>query len=145
MPEWLECQRVLEWGGGAKRDLALYLGRRLCGMKLAELAQAVGLRNYGVVATNAIRYERRLEQDRAEKARMKQVLGLWNCVLEKFTRPLDFRLLTSITTNCAVLMLAPPFTVMACAHRLLSVNAVEPSGPSKWSNRETSPLSIRPH
>jgi len=45
----------------------------LCGMKLAELARAVGLRNYGVVATNAKRYERRLEQDRAEKARMKQV------------------------------------------------------------------------
>jgi hypothetical protein len=59
--------------------MALYLGRRLCGMKLAELAEAVELRNYGVVATNAKRYELRLEQDRAEKARMKQVLELFNC------------------------------------------------------------------
>jgi len=48
-------------------------------MKLAELAQAVGLRNYGVVATNVKPYERRLEQERAEQARMKQVLELLNC------------------------------------------------------------------
>ncbi|MBM3834025.1 MAG: hypothetical protein FJ403_12295 [Verrucomicrobia bacterium] len=65
--------------GDSGRELALYLGRRLCGMKLAELAQAVGLRNYGVVATNVKPYERRLEQERAEQARMKQVLELLNC------------------------------------------------------------------
>ncbi len=65
--------------GDTGRDMVLYLGRRLCGLKLAELAQAVELRNYGVVATNASRYERRLERDRVEKARMKQVLGLLNC------------------------------------------------------------------
>jgi hypothetical protein len=46
--------------GDTERDLALYLGRRLCGLKLAELARWVDLRNYGVVATNAKRYERRL-------------------------------------------------------------------------------------
>ncbi|MBM3833386.1 MAG: hypothetical protein FJ403_08960 [Verrucomicrobia bacterium] len=45
-------------------------------MKLAELAQTVEQRHYGVVATNAQRYERRLEHDRAEPARMKQVLEL---------------------------------------------------------------------
>ena len=65
--------------GDTGRDMALYLGRRLCGLKLAELAEVVGLRNYGVVATNTKRYERRLAQDRAEKARMKQVLELLNC------------------------------------------------------------------
>ena len=65
--------------GDTGRDLALYLGRRLCGMKLRELAKAVELRNYGVVAANARRYERRLERDRAEKARMKQVVKLLNC------------------------------------------------------------------
>jgi hypothetical protein len=43
-------------------------------MKLAELVKAVELPNYGVVATNAKRYELRLEQDRTEKARMKQIL-----------------------------------------------------------------------
>jgi hypothetical protein len=47
--------------GDTGLDLALYLGR-LCGMKLAELAQAVELRNYGVLAANAKLYERRLEQ-----------------------------------------------------------------------------------
>ena len=65
--------------GDTGRDLALYLGRRLCGMKLVELAQAVGLRNYGVVATNTKRYELRLEWDRAEKARLQQVCQLLNC------------------------------------------------------------------
>jgi hypothetical protein len=39
--------------GDTGRDMALYLGRRWCGMKLAELAEAVELRNYGVMATNA--------------------------------------------------------------------------------------------
>jgi len=81
----IEKVKGRQWGefrdeyGDTGRDMALYLGRRLCGLKLAELAKAVELRNYGVVATNARRYERRLEQDRAEKARMKQVLKLLNC------------------------------------------------------------------
>jgi len=61
------------------RDMVLYLGRRVCGLKLAELAKAVGLRNYAVVATNAKRYERTLEKDRTEQARMKQVCHLLNC------------------------------------------------------------------
>jgi hypothetical protein len=53
--------------------------RRLCGLKLTELAQEVGLRNYVVVAANDKRYEKRLARDRTEKARMKQVLNLFNC------------------------------------------------------------------
>jgi hypothetical protein len=65
--------------GDTGRDMALHLGRRLCGMKLRELAKAVELRNYGVVATNVKRYEVRLERDRAEKALVKQVLELLNC------------------------------------------------------------------
>jgi putative transposase len=65
--------------GDTGRDMALYLGRRLCGLKLRELAAAAELRNYGVVATNAKRYELRLERDRAERSRMKQVLELLNC------------------------------------------------------------------
>jgi hypothetical protein len=40
------------------------LGPRVCGLKLAELAEAVGLKNDAVVATNA---------KRAEQARMSQV------------------------------------------------------------------------
>jgi hypothetical protein len=65
--------------GDTGRDMALFLGRRLCGLKLAELARLVDLRNYGVVAANAKRYERRLARDRTEKAQMKQVLELLNC------------------------------------------------------------------
>jgi putative transposase len=65
--------------GDSGRDMALYLGRRLCGLKLAELARLVELRNYGVVATNAKRYEQRLQGDRTETMHMRQVLELLNC------------------------------------------------------------------
>jgi len=61
------------------RDLVLYLGRRLCGLKLRELAEAVGLRNYAVVATNTKRYEQRLPSDSQEQARVKKVSQLLNC------------------------------------------------------------------
>jgi hypothetical protein len=37
-------------------------------MKLAEQAEVEDLRNYGVAATNAKRYELRLEPDRAEES-----------------------------------------------------------------------------
>jgi hypothetical protein len=42
------------------------------------VAQAAGLRDDGLAATNTKRYEQRLERDRAEKARMKEVLQLLN-------------------------------------------------------------------
>jgi hypothetical protein len=74
-------RRLVEFrdqSGDRGRDRTLYLGRRVCGPKQAELAEAVGLRNYGVVATSVKRYEQRLEADRAERARMKQVLKLLN-------------------------------------------------------------------
>ena len=41
------------------REMVLYLGRRVCILKLAALAKALGLRNDALVATNAKRYERR--------------------------------------------------------------------------------------
>ena len=44
-----------------------------------ELAKAVEMPNYAVVATNARRYEQRLETDRTEQARMKKVRQLFNC------------------------------------------------------------------
>jgi len=44
-----------------------------------RVGKGVGLRNYAVVATNAKRYERALEKDRTEQARMKQVCHLLNC------------------------------------------------------------------
>jgi hypothetical protein len=60
------------------RDMVLYLGRSVCGMKLVELAEAVGLNNYGVVAMNAKRYKLWLNKHRAEQSRMKQVLQMLN-------------------------------------------------------------------
>jgi hypothetical protein len=65
--------------GDRGRDMVLYLGRRVCGMKLVELAEAVGLRNYAVVGTNARRYEQGLQRDRTEQVRMREVTQLLNC------------------------------------------------------------------
>jgi hypothetical protein len=65
--------------GDSGRDMALYLGRRVCGMKLLELAREAAMSNYGVVATNVRRYELRLERDRAERNRVAHILKLFNC------------------------------------------------------------------
>jgi putative transposase len=64
--------------GDRGRDMVLYLGRSVCGMKLMELAEAVGLNNYGVVAVNAKRYQVWLDKHRAEQSRMEQVLQMLN-------------------------------------------------------------------
>ena len=47
--------------------------------ELRELAEAVELRNDAVVATNAIRYEKRRKESRAEQAAVRKVLELLNC------------------------------------------------------------------
>ena len=47
--EWVKGEKWVEFRdrhGDRGRDLVLYLGRRLCGLKLKELAAAVGLPNY---------------------------------------------------------------------------------------------------
>jgi hypothetical protein len=44
----------------------------------SPLAEAIGLPNYAVVATNSKRYEQRLQGDRKEQARMKAVRQLLN-------------------------------------------------------------------
>jgi REP element-mobilizing transposase RayT len=64
--------------GDSGRDMALYLGRRKCELKLAELAREVGLRNYAVVSTSAKRYEQRLARDRSEQRRMAKVVAMLN-------------------------------------------------------------------
>ncbi len=67
-----------QYGDGG-RDLVLYLGKRLCGLKLKELGDAVGLRNYGVVSTSVRRYELGLPSHPAERKTLKQVLEMMNC------------------------------------------------------------------
>jgi len=64
--------------GDPGRDMALHLGRRLCGLKLTELSREAGLPNYAVVATGALRYARRLAKDRAERRRVAEVIKLLN-------------------------------------------------------------------
>lgn len=62
---------------GQCRDRLLW--RRLCGLKLFDLAREAEMSNYGVVATNVRRYKVRLDRDRAEKSRVAQILKLFNC------------------------------------------------------------------
>jgi hypothetical protein len=64
--------------GDRGRDLVLYLGRKHCGLKLDELAQAAGLGEYASVAMAVKRYEARLRRDQKERARLKAVSELLN-------------------------------------------------------------------
>jgi REP element-mobilizing transposase RayT len=64
--------------GDSGRDMVLYLGRRACGMKLRELAEAVGMVDYAVVAMGVKRYEARLKQFAAERKQLTQVAQLLN-------------------------------------------------------------------
>ena len=56
-----------DWG----RNVALWLGRIVCGMKLGELAEAVGLGHYGSVAT-ALKY---LEQQSLRDRKLTQLMS----------------------------------------------------------------------
>ena len=48
-------------------------------MKLAELAAAVGMKNYGLVSTNVGRWDRELADNTAEGHTLKQVLKMIKC------------------------------------------------------------------
>ncbi len=78
LPEspWASIREQVVLGG---EEFLQGLGRRLCGLKLTELAKEAEIRNYGVVATNSRRYQLRLAGDRAEKRRLAEVLRLLNC------------------------------------------------------------------
>ena len=65
--------------GDPDRNLVLYVGRRWWGMKLKALAAAVGLPNFGVAATAARRYERRLKNAADDQPNLQRVLRLLNC------------------------------------------------------------------
>jgi hypothetical protein len=62
--------------GDRGRDLVLYLGRSVCGMKLRELAQSVGAKGYASVAMAIRRYAAYLSQNALEQARVKQASAL---------------------------------------------------------------------
>jgi chromosomal replication initiation ATPase DnaA len=59
------------------RDLVLYLGRKVCGIKLKDLAAAAGVKEYATVAMAVKRYEARLKRQRTlqeECRRVEQLL-----------------------------------------------------------------------
>jgi putative transposase len=81
-PDWERVVKVVEeikgepWErfrdrqGDRGRDVALWLGRRWCGMKLEDLSRAVGLGHYGSVGT-AIKY---LEQRRQADPKLARLM-----------------------------------------------------------------------
>jgi REP element-mobilizing transposase RayT len=89
-PEFSEVIRCVEKVKGEKweefrdrhadhgRDLVLYLSRRLCGLKLDELAQRVGLKEYATVAMAVKRFESRLNQHGSAREQYQKVSHLLN-------------------------------------------------------------------
>jgi hypothetical protein len=59
--------------GDQGRDLVLYFGRRVCGLRLDELARSVGLRKYASVAMAFKRYVSGLSENAAERKRVKRI------------------------------------------------------------------------
>ena len=64
--------------GDRGRDLVLYFGRRGCGLKLDELAQRVGLKEYASVAMALKRYEVWMRGQAAERKRVERIARLLN-------------------------------------------------------------------
>ena len=59
--------------GDGGRDLVMYLGRRACGLKLHELARAVGVKEYAAVGMAVRRYGKRVGEDRLLAREFRQV------------------------------------------------------------------------
>jgi len=64
--------------GDRGRDLALYLGRKACGLKLNELAEAAEMKEYASVAMAVKRYEAHLKRNKSEAALLREVTRLLN-------------------------------------------------------------------
>src|SRR5437667_70659 len=60
------------------RELALYLGRRTCGLRLAELGSALGGTDYAAVSVAIKRFERRLIRDRSLRKTVESIEQLLN-------------------------------------------------------------------
>ena len=67
--------------GDGGRDLVLYVGQRVCGMTLAELAEACGMRNYSAAGLAIRRYEQRLPRDKSGQAQLKRCCQLLNVAM----------------------------------------------------------------
>jgi hypothetical protein len=62
--------------GDSGRDLVLYLGRRVCGLKLGELAVLMEMKDYGAVSAAIRRYEGRLNRSRTERNCLRQLCDM---------------------------------------------------------------------
>lgn len=56
----------------------LYVGRRVCGLKLQELAVAAGLTDYRTVSIGIRRFEKRMGWIKAQQERFKRVCKMLN-------------------------------------------------------------------
>ena len=73
--QWLEFRdRHCDSG----RDLVLYVGQRVCGMKLRELASVSGMKDYGAVSTAVRRFEKRLQHRTLEREQWKRICQMYN-------------------------------------------------------------------
>jgi REP element-mobilizing transposase RayT len=64
--------------GDEGRDLVLYAGQRVCGMKLGELAAVVGMRDYKVASVAIRRFEGRLSKSKSSRELLRRVCQLSN-------------------------------------------------------------------
>ena len=64
--------------GDNGRDLVLYVGRRVCGLKLRELAVAAGMNDYSAVSIAIRRFEKQLRRHKSQREQLKQVCHLSN-------------------------------------------------------------------
>jgi len=62
----------------AGRGLVLYLGRKVCGLKLNELAAMAGVKEYVTVAMAVKRFETRLNKQRVLHEKCRRVKQLLN-------------------------------------------------------------------
>ena len=64
--------------GDNGRDLVLYLGRKVCGLKLKDLAQSVEVREYAAVAMAVKRFETSLKKDKSLQEEYRRVMQMLN-------------------------------------------------------------------
>ena len=64
--------------GDNGRDLVLYLGREVCGLKLRELAAVAGMNDYSAVSIAITRFARRLPDSKSSQEQLKQIGRLSN-------------------------------------------------------------------
>ena len=64
--------------GDSGRNLVLYAGRFVCGLKLRELAAETGMRDYGSVSTAIRQFENRIRSSTREREQWNQLCQLYN-------------------------------------------------------------------